>query len=131
MKAALLMLLLIGSGWVFADQDPQVQRLEAAINQLQQEQQSVYQQFLMSQELRRNELQNNRSSLAGGYSTMGPDSSRAIDYDENLRLQREQQDRLQRYDRDVSQAYSRFLELGAQKKALLDQLMELSQPGKR
>ena len=87
MKAALLMLLLIGSGWVFADQDPQVQRLEAAINQLQQEQQSVYQQFLMSQELRRNELQNNRSSLAGGYSTMGPDSSRAIDYDENLRLQ--------------------------------------------
>ena len=131
MKAALLILLLIGSGWAFADQDPQVQRLETAINQLQQEQQSVYQQFLMSQELRRNELQNNRTSSAGGYSTMGPDSSRAIDYDENLRLQREQQDRLQRYDRDVSQAYSRFLELGAQKKALLDQLMELSQPGKR
>ena len=85
----------------------------------------------MAQELRRNEQQNNAAPPIGTYSTMGPDSSRAIDYDENLRQQREHQDRLQRYDQDVSWAYGRFVELGAQKQALLDQLLQLSQLGKR
>lgn len=131
MKALILILLLIGSPWVLADQDPELLRLQAAINLLQQEQQSVYQQFLMAQELRRNEQQNASSPAAGTYFAMGPDSSQVVDYDENLRAQRERQGRTQRYDQDVSQAYARYLELGEQKKALLDQLLQLSRSQRR
>ena len=37
--------------------DPRVAQLETALNQVQQEQQALYQQFQMAQELRRNEIQ--------------------------------------------------------------------------
>jgi hypothetical protein len=115
-----LILVNLSSGWVYADPDTRLLQLEAAVNQLHQEQQSLYQQFLMTQELRRNAFQD----IAP---TLGLDGTRSLSYDENVRLQRERLELLERYDRDLSQAYSRFLELGEQKKALLDQIMELSQ----
>ena len=127
MKFVLLILLLIlfpfSSCWVYADPDPRLVQLEAAVNQLQQEQQSLYQQFLMTQELRSNALRGIAPTITGGV-----DSTRSLNYDENHRLEQEQVERLKSYDRDLSQAYSRFLELGDQKKALLDQIMELTQP---
>jgi len=123
-----LILLPISSCWVNADSDPRLVQLVAAVNQLQQEQQSLYQQFLMTQELRRNAFQDIAPTITEGYSALGLDSSRSLSYDENVRLQRERVERLQRYDNDLSQVYSRFLELGDQKKALLDQIIELTQP---
>lgn len=126
----LLILFAINSCLVFADPVPRLVQLEAAVNQVQQEQQSLYQQFLMTQELRRNALQDIAPTITQGYSVKGTGSANSLDYDENVRLQRERLERLQRYDRDLEQAYSRFLELGNQKKALLDQMMELTHPAK-
>ena len=127
MKHLLLVFLLLIHGWVRAETDPSLARLEAAFNRVHQEQQATYQQFLMAQELRRNELQETSlPATVQGYSAMGIENSmRPIDYDENQRLQRERQTRLQRYDREISQSYARFLELGTQKKALLEQIKAL------
>lgn len=109
--------------------DPRLARLEAAYNRVQMEQQSVFQQFQMAQEMRRNELLEGQSNVIQRYSATGMDSgSRPLDYDENVRQQQIRQDRLARYDSEISRAYARYLELGEQKKALLDQMLQLTQP---
>lgn len=136
MKAALLLILslLTASPALAQTQalpDPRLTALEAALNRVQLEQQSVYQQFLMAQELRRNELQEQSTPVVTQSYPIGRDNLRPIDYDENVRLQKERAERLQRYDRDIAKAYARHQELGQQKKALLDQIMELSQQPRR
>lgn len=130
MKSLLLIVLLFCSGWTLAEPDVRMAQLEATLSRLQQEQQSAYQQFQMVQELRRNLLQMPTPSALSNYAVMGTDSSRLLDYDENVRLQRERQERLQRYDREIEQAYARFQELARQKKSLLDQMMVLPPPAK-
>ncbi|HEX6733271.1 MAG TPA: hypothetical protein VF096_00545 [Azonexus sp.] len=130
MKAVLPILLLLPFGWAAGQSgDPRLERLEAAYNRLQQEQQSRFQQFQMLQELRRNELQD-ASAPAGtrAYSATGMDS-RIVDYDDNARQQQQRQERLQRYDQEMDLAYRRYLDLDNQKKALLDQMLDLQQPG--
>jgi hypothetical protein len=132
MKYALLLIIsLLATGPALAQSDARLVALEAALNRVQLEQQSVYQQFLMAQELRRNELQEQSMPVVTQSYSMGTDNSRPIDYDENVRRQKERAERLQRYDRDITKAYARHQELGVQKKALLDQIMELSQQAKR
>jgi hypothetical protein len=131
MKRLILILCLFSAGRVLADPDPQLLHLEMAYGLVHQEQQSLYQQFQMTLELRRIELQDNPASPGRSYSGMGVDSARGIDYDETIRLQRERQDRLQRYERDINQNYARYLELGDQKKRLLEQITALRQAADR
>lgn len=133
MKALLLILLLLASGSALADADPRLTQLAAAYNRLHQEQLAVYQQFQMIQELRRNELDEPVPSVIRNYSTTGMDNARSLDYDETVRQQQARQERLQRYDHEISQAYARYLELGNQKKALLNRIseLELAQPANR
>ena len=108
--------------------DPRMTELEMALNHLTQEQQAVYQQFQMIQELRRNEIQDSQPLAVQGYQTMGGvRDAPPINYDENIRLQRERTERIQQYTRDLNQLYARYAELGNQKRALLDQLTELAQ----
>jgi hypothetical protein len=129
MKILFLILALLTVGRAAAEtEESRLERLEAAYNRVQQEQQAVFQQFQMSQELRRNELEPPPSSPGiRRYSAMGEDS-RALDYDENVRQQQARQERLLRYDREISRAYTRYLELASQKKALLDQMQEAPEP---
>lgn len=131
MKPLLLILLLLCASVARAEPDPRLAALEAAYNRVQQEQQAMYQQFQMTQELRRNELQEVSPNLMRNYSMTQADNTQPIDYDENVRQQRARQERLQRYEREINQAYARFVELGNQKRLLLDQIIELSQPPRR
>ncbi|ODT80135.1 MAG: hypothetical protein ABS69_06740 [Nitrosomonadales bacterium SCN 54-20] len=108
--------------------DPRLAQLEMALNHLSQEQQAVYQQFQMIQELRRNEIQDNQPLTAQGYLAMGGvKDAPPASYDDNIQLQRERTERIQQYTRDLNQLYARYAELGNQKRALLDQLTELAQ----
>lgn len=108
--------------------DPRLAQLEMALNHLSQEQQAVYQQFQMIQELRRNEIQDSQPLTAQGYLAMGGvKDAPPASYDDNIRLQRERTERIQQYTRDLNQLYARYAELGNQKRALLDQLAELAQ----
>ena len=104
--------------------DPRITQLEMALNHVSQEQQSVYQQFQMLQELRRNEMQDANMLVTqdmGGVKDMPP-----ISYDDSIRLQRERKERFQQQSRDLDRLYARYAELGEQKKVILDQLRELA-----
>lgn len=111
--------------------DPRVAQLEMAVNRLNQEQQSVYQQFQMIQDLRRNEIQDGHPLIIQGPPALGGvRDAPPTNYDDNIRLQRERRERIQQHTQYLNRLYSRYAELGEQKKALLDQLMELSKvPG--
>lgn len=126
----LLLILFLFSAQAFAETDPRLVELEIAYNRLHQEQQSLYQQFQMTQELRRMALQENPAYVPGA-SGVGMESTPGLDYEENVRRQRERQERLQGYERDIAQTYARYLELGAQKRRLLDQIIGLAQPANR
>ncbi|SEL26350.1 hypothetical protein [Nitrosovibrio tenuis] len=113
--------------------DPRVIQLEITLNQLNQAQQSVYQQFQMVQELRRNETQGNLPQAVlnpypaqAPYSMGGMTSNPPLNYDDLVRLQREQQERVQQYTRNLNELYARYSELEEQKRAVLSQLMELT-----
>lgn len=133
MKFVLLALLLLSSFTTVAQTSPRVTRAEAAYNRLQQEQQSVYQQFQMAQE----QLRNERSETLPGpgptqnNAVVGIGTGQIVDYDENRRLQREHEQRMERYSRDIDRAYARYQELGFQKKQLLDQMLESAPTEKR
>jgi len=124
MKTLSLILLLV-STLALAESDPRLVRLEAAYNRAHQEQQAMYQQFQMIQELRRNELQQMDVLPGGGRGMPAVNAGKSLDYDENVRQERARQEQLQRYEREIAQSYARFLELGQQKKALLDQINAL------
>ncbi len=138
MKAIILTLFLLGSslaGSALAQTapsadpqpDPRIAQLETVLNRVQQEQQSVYQQFQMTQELRRNEIQEGHPLIVQGPSGMGGvKDTPPVNYDDNIRMQRERQERIQQYDRDLNELHSRYSELGEQKRALIDQLMEIT-----
>jgi hypothetical protein len=120
-----------GKGRFPAPPDPRVIQLEITLNQLNQAQQSVYQQFQMVQELRRNETridppQAVLNTSEAPYSMGGGNSNPSLNYDENVRFQRERQERLRQYTRDLNDLYSRYSELEEQKRAVLGQLMELT-----
>ena len=114
--------------------NPRVAQLEMALSHVQQEQQAVYQQFQMTQELRRNEIQENSplaiqtpdAMMQAPYAMGGLKDNPPQSYDDNVRLRRERQERIEQYTRDLNRLYSRYAELGEQKRVLLDHLMELT-----
>ena len=106
--------------------DPRLAQLEMALNHLTQEQQAVYQQFQMIQELRRSEIQDIHPIVMGPPAMGGVKEGPPPNYDDTIRLQRERRERIEQYTRDLNQLYSRYAELGNQKKMLLDQMTELA-----
>lgn len=109
--------------------DPRYRQLEQDYGRLERDQQTAYQQFMMAQELRRNELANELPGAGFGPLYRAPgaiDSRPPLDYDENQRRQRERQERLQRLDRDVTESYNRYQELGRQKQSIQDQMRALT-----
>jgi hypothetical protein len=114
--------------------DPRIAQLELALKQMDQERQAVYQQFQMTQELRHNEIQDNNPRVVQGanttsmipYATGGLKDNPPISYDDQVRVLRERQERIQQYGQDLTRLYSRYTELGEQRRALFDQLMELT-----
>lgn len=138
MRAIILILFLFGSGLagstlaqtaasVTPQPDPRIAQLEMALNKVQQEQQSVYQQFQMTLELRRYEIQEGNPVVLQGPTGMGGmRDSPPINYDDMIRVQQERKERIQQYTRDINNLYSRYTELGERRRALMDQLMELA-----
>jgi hypothetical protein len=106
-------------------QDVQIMQLQSRLNAINQAQQSLYQQFQMLQEMRRNEIAGTFPQVMPG---SGLNNQPPINYDDMVRQQRERQDRLQRYERDLDDLYARYSDLDAQKKTVLDELVELGKP---
>ena len=115
------------SGLALADTaiDAEIRRLEAQLNQLQQEQQSVYQQFQMIQELRRTELQAQYPQVIQNspqYEMGSPPN-----YEDVARQKAEREYRIKQYTEELNSLYARYREMEDQKRALLEQLDSLAQ----
>lgn len=131
MRRIIFFLLLISAGVVLADagNTSGSAQLEMALTRVQQEQQAVYQQFQMIQELR-------RSDMESGYRPGAPPSPAnmqalpSINYDESVAQQRQQQERIEQRTHEMNSLYARYVELGRQRQALLDQIINLAMPPK-
>lgn len=124
MRTVLLFLLLAVSIPVCADTTAQIRQLEKTLIRIQQESQSTYQQFLMIQELRRNEI--SEAPLITLPAT--PEKSIPIPkYEEFVQQRQEKQDRIRKYTVDLDRLYTRYKELEDEKQAILEQIKHLEQ----
>lgn len=108
-----------------ADTGMQVRQLEKELTRIQQESQSAYQQFLMIQELRRNEMAEVPMITA---QPVSPDKSVPIPkYEDFVQQRQEKQERIKQYAVELDLLYNRFRELEDKKHAILEQINALEQ----
>lgn len=134
MRRIVFLLLLISAGVVFAadGSSSRLAQLETALNRVQQEQQAVYQQFLMVQELRRSDMESEYRPTAPLPPVSNMETLPSVNYDENVRQRHERLDRIERRSREMDSLYARYVELGRQRQTLLDQIVNLAtQPSGR
>jgi predicted nucleic acid-binding Zn-ribbon protein len=125
MRTVLLLLLLALSAPVWADTAAQIQQLEKTLARIQQESQSTYQQFLMIQELRRNEV----DALLPITIPPSP-ASKSIPipkYEELIQEKQEKADRIKKYTDDLDRLKARYTELEDERRAISEQINLLEQ----
>ncbi len=104
-----------------AQLEAQIRSVESALSRVTAEQQSVYQQFQMVQEMRRSALQ----EMQGATQAYTPPSS-PPNYDDVQREREARDARLQGYSAEMDRLYARYQELEEQKRPLLDELADLT-----
>jgi hypothetical protein len=119
--AMLIGLLLSAPAPAAEDIDREVRRVESALTRISQEQQSVYQQFQMVQELRRSD-QAQMQPLQSYTPPATPPNYGDVKREEEARAARVKQ-----YQYELDRLYARYRELEEQKKPLLDELSALAQ----
>jgi hypothetical protein len=107
--------------------DAEIRQLQASITALQQEQQSLYQQFQMTQELRRTETQDLNPGVVQN-SPVYDINSPQTNYQDLERAKQDRLDRIQKYTQDLNSMYARYRALEDQKTALRARIDELMQP---
>ncbi len=128
MRTVLFLLLFALPLAIQADSTSQARQLEKALVRLQQESQSVQQQFMMIQELRRNEM-SEPSMVVPQPSTPGK-SIPIPNYDDLMQLKQERERRIEKYTADLNRLYARYTELENEKQAILEQINSLEQKPK-
>ena len=128
MKRALLTAVLLLSAIAMADPaaDAEIKQLEVQLQRVQQDQQSVYQQFQMTQELRRTELQIAHPPVVQNSLDYGMDNP-PPNYDDVTRAKTERDSRIKQYTDDLNTLYARYLDLDAQKRAIQERIDALLQ----
>lgn len=125
MRIILLLLLLIMTHPAFADvektaEQEQLQQLETALDRVHQESQSVYQQFLMVQELRRNDA--SEPSMNVPLPSTPGQSIPIPNYNDLMQRQQARQARVNQYSADLDRLYARYQELENEKQQILEQM---------
>ena len=106
---------------VRAELEAQIRSVEAALGRVHAEQQSIYQQFQMVQEIRRSERQELHNP-AQPYASSGFITY----YDDVAREKQTREYRLSYYASQMDRLYARYRELEEQKRPLLEQLAVLA-----
>jgi hypothetical protein len=128
MRFLMIMFVLLAST-AFAQQpevDAEIRQLQAQIGAIQQEQQSVYQQFQMVNTLRRDELQAANPAVIENspvYSSDNPPPN----YDDMVRAKQARDERIRQYTSEVNTLFARYQDLEQQKQQLLARLRALAQ----
>ena len=128
MRTVLFLLLLALPLTIQADAVTQMRQLEKTLARLQQESQSIQQQFMMIQELRRNEMSEPAMTIPQP-STPGQ-SIPIPNYDDLMQLKQERDRRIEKYTADLNRLYSRYNELENEKQTILEQINSLEQKKK-
>jgi hypothetical protein len=118
---ALVVVLLAAPGWPAENVLQQMRQIEATLGRITQEQQAVYQQFQMVQELRRNE---ERQLLPMQTYSLGPTPR---NYEDVKREEETRALRVRELQYELDRLYTRYRELEDQKRPLLDTLSALAQ----
>lgn len=126
--------------------DEQIRQLESDLLQINQNQQNIYQQFQMTQELRRHELQQQEEVATippmGTYPPTGafPELGTAKmsdflpevtiggsppSYEEMVRKKQERQMRIRQYTSDLDRLHAQYQELETEKRSLMEQIADL------
>ena len=117
---ALASAMLAAPAWSAETPQDQMRRVESALARLTQEQQSVYQQFQMAQELRRSELQ---IPPLQSYNVPATPPN----YDDVKREQQARADRMKDLQLEIDRLYARYRQIEEQKRPLLETLSSLAQ----
>jgi len=105
---------------IAAESEKQLFELESAITQRQQEQQTLFQQFQMLQELRRHEIaQDDQAASAGSDLAL---SGEAPKYEDLARQRKDRSEKIQRYTNELNKLYVRYQEMENERRALIEQL---------
>src|SRR5690349_8780400 len=115
----LVLLCLCASAWPAETLDQQARRIEAALGRITQEQQAIYQQFQMIQQLRTNE----ERQLLPIPTTVPPSPN----YEDITRDQYTRAQRVRDLQSELDRLYARYRELEEQKRPLLEALSTLAQ----
>lgn len=119
-----ILALLVLSFAAAADDKAEIQELYAAVSALNQEQQGLFQQFQMLQEVRRaNDREFFTSQLRSPQLTTGVQN-----YDEVGQSQRDVVRRGEELTRESDQMYAQYNEIGAKKALLQQRILDLSAP---
>lgn len=107
--------------------EQQIVTLEAAVAQLQQEQQTLFQQFQMLQELRRHEMTLSDQTYTTTHEVnVGGEAPR---YEDAVQKQRESDEKIQRYTRELNDLYTRYQEVENERNVLIEQIKGLQMSG--
>jgi hypothetical protein len=93
--------------------------LQDALNIVNQEQQAVYQQFQMIQELRRRDAEAARPPAVGH--RVGPPGN----YEDVVAAQKAQAERDERYSRQLGELYSRHRDLDRERRSIMESMQKL------
>ena len=123
MKILIFLLLMAFSSFCWSEDD-RVMQLEKALIRVQQEAQAIHQQFLMIQELRRNEISSSDATdLPGAAAQTTPIPK----YEEMMRRQEDKKDRIAKYTAELDRLYTRFSDLNEERQVLMEQIKLLEQ----
>lgn len=106
------------------DKAAMIQQLEKTLSRVTQESQSTYQQFLMIQELRRNEMMESPENIPLDYTGK---SIPIPNYQDLMRRRLEKKERIDQYTADLDRLYARYKSLESEKETLFEKIRALEQ----
>jgi len=121
-RLTLIALMLAALTTAHAQSDTPLQRTQALLQAVRDEQHAVYQQFQMIQSLQQAEMQS-PDPAAAAYVAPG----QIPNYDDTSRARQEQQTRLKNYSYELQQLHARYRDLGAEAAQLVERIRTLSQ----
>lgn len=102
--------------------NPEIIQLEQTMARVAQESQATYQQFLMTQELRRNEMLESPENIPidlTGKSIPIPN------YEDLQRRRQEKKERMEKYKTDLDHLYTRYQELESERQAIYEKIKSM------
>ena len=123
---AFILMLLAGMAAAQTQPDTPLQRTQALLDAVREEQRAVYQQFQMIQSLQQSEMQNMDAAMAQ-YVPQG----QLPNYDDTAKARQDQQARMHNYSYELQQLHARYRDLGVEASQLVERIRALSRQGTR